>query len=100
MNFEIIAALIFFLTYTGIALGNIPGLALDRTGIALLGAIAMLITGALSENEAFRAIDLPTILLLYSLMVLSAQFTLGGFYTRVALSIEVVAKPSMRGKRV
>jgi Na+/H+ antiporter NhaD/arsenite permease-like protein len=96
MTPEIIAATIFFLTYTGIALGSIPGLAIDRTGIALLGAIAMLATGILNDNEAFKAIDAPTILLLYSLMVLSAQFTLGGFYTKVALSIvRFVIKPEV-----
>jgi Na+/H+ antiporter NhaD/arsenite permease-like protein len=65
MNPDIIAAIIFFMTYDGIALGSIPGLAIDRTGIAVLGAIAMLTTGTLSEHEALKAIDAPTILLLY-----------------------------------
>jgi hypothetical protein len=32
MSLEIIAAVIFFMTYAGIALGSIPGLAIDRTG--------------------------------------------------------------------
>ena len=36
---------IFLLTYIGVALGCIPSLTLDRTGIALLGAIAMLVLG-------------------------------------------------------
>jgi Na+/H+ antiporter NhaD/arsenite permease-like protein len=54
----------------------------------------MLTTGALTEKEAVRAINTPTILLLYSLMVLSAQFTLGGFYARVAKGIvRFVKKP-------
>jgi Na+/H+ antiporter NhaD/arsenite permease-like protein len=47
----------------------------------------MLAAGILNETEAFNAINLPPILLLYSLMVLSVQFTIGGFYTRVALSL-------------
>ncbi len=87
MTPENIAIIIFLASYTGIAFGSIPGLAIDRTGIALLGAIAMLATGIMTEAEAFKAINLPTILLLYSLMVLSAQFTIGGLYTRVALSL-------------
>ncbi len=87
MHPETIAGIIFLITYLGIAAGNIPGLAIDRTGIALLGAIAMLVSGSLTESEAIRAIDTPTILLIYSLMVLSAQFTLAGFYTRIALGI-------------
>lgn len=69
------------------AIGGIPGLALDRTGVALLGAIAMVVSGALTTEQAVRAIDVPTILLLDALMVVSAQFRLGGFYTRVALQI-------------
>jgi Na+/H+ antiporter NhaD/arsenite permease-like protein len=84
---HIIATSIFIATYVGVALGGIPGLALDRTGIALLGAIAMLAFGVLTTEEAVRAIDIPTILLLYSLMVLSSQFRLGGFYTWIAIKI-------------
>ena len=83
---EIVTA-IFVLTYAGIALGRIPGLALDRTGIALLGAIAMVAAGALRADEAWQAINVPTILLLYALMAVSAQFKLSGFYTRLALGI-------------
>ncbi|MDD5758252.1 MAG: SLC13 family permease [Desulfobulbaceae bacterium] len=79
------ASLIFCLTYAGIAVGRIPGLRLDRTGIAILGAIAMVSGGFLSLDQAIRAIDFPTILLLYALMIISAQLRLGGFYTWVAL---------------
>jgi hypothetical protein len=35
-------AVIFVLTYAGVALGRIPGLRLDRAGIALSGAALML----------------------------------------------------------
>lgn len=79
-----LAAVIFTITYLGVALGRIPGLRLDRTGIALLGAIAMIASGTVPLGEAMAAIDLPTILLLYALMVLSARLRLGGFYTWVA----------------
>ncbi|MEW6115576.1 MAG: anion transporter [Nitrospirota bacterium] len=84
---HILALIIFLATYAGIALGGIPGLALDRTGIAVLGAIAFVATGIVSTGDAVSAIDFPTILLLYSLMVLSSQFRLGGFYTWAALRI-------------
>jgi Na+/H+ antiporter NhaD/arsenite permease-like protein len=84
MTSETLALVIFGLTYLGIAVGEIPGLALDRTGIALLGAIAMVVAGIVPEREAVLAVDMPTILLLYSLMVISSQFRLGGFYTYVA----------------
>ena len=78
------AVLIFIITYLGVAVGRIPGLMLDRTGIALLGAIAMIASGSVPLTEAMGAIDLPTIILLYALMVLSAQLRLGGFYTWIA----------------
>ncbi|MCG2738913.1 MAG: hypothetical protein L6300_01565 [Syntrophaceae bacterium] len=78
-----LALIIFIITYLGVALGRIPGLMLDRTGIALLGAIAMIACGVVPLTEAMNSIDLPTIILLYSLMVLSAQLRLGGFYTWV-----------------
>ena len=79
-----LALVIFLITYLGVAIGRIPGLRLDRTGIALLGAIAMIASGAVPLGEAMAAIDLPTIILLYALMVLSARLRLGGFYTWVA----------------
>ena len=86
------AFIIFFVAYAGIALGSIPGLVIDRTGIALLGAIAMVITGMLTSNEAMLSIDISTILLFYGLMILSAQFRLCGLYTKIALAIVKMSK--------
>ncbi len=82
-----LAITIFCLAYFGIALGKIPGLAIDRVGVALLGAIAMAVFGVVTTEDAVKSIDLPTILLLYSLMIISAQLRLGGFYTWIALKI-------------
>lgn len=73
--------LIFILVYLGMLLGRMPGLALDRTGIALLGAIAIVVSGRLEPDAAWGSIDTPTIGLLLGLMVVSAQFRLGGFYS-------------------
>jgi len=89
---ETAAIIIFILTYAGVALGAVPGLALDRTGIALLGAIIMVVSGVLTTHQAVSAIDPSTILLLYSLMVISSQLRLSGFYTRLALSITPYAR--------
>jgi Na+/H+ antiporter NhaD/arsenite permease-like protein len=82
-----LAVTIFCLAYFGIALGKIPGLVIDRVGVALLGAIGMVVFGVVTPESAVKSIDLPTILLLYSLMIISAQLRLGGFYTWVALKI-------------
>jgi Na+/H+ antiporter NhaD/arsenite permease-like protein len=75
--------LVFLFVYLGMVLGRIPGLALDRTGVALLGALGLLAMGKVSLPEAWLAVDVPTIALLFGLMVVSAQFRLGGFYTRL-----------------
>jgi Na+/H+ antiporter NhaD/arsenite permease-like protein len=80
-------AAIFVIVYLGMILGGLPFLQLDRTGVALLGAIAVVGLGALSPEEAARSVHLPTLLLLFSFMVLSAQMRLGGFYTAVTLRI-------------
>ena len=87
MSSEQIAFIIFILTYIGVALGEIPGLAIDRTGIALLGATTMVVSGVVTMPDAVASIDVSTILLLYSLMVVSSQFRVGGFYTHIALAI-------------
>jgi Na+/H+ antiporter NhaD/arsenite permease-like protein len=87
MEERLLAILIFFSTYLGIAIGSIPGLAIDRTGIAILGATAMISFGLLTIEEALSFIHVPTLLLLYGLMVLSAQLKIGGFYTQMALKI-------------
>ncbi len=81
----------FGVVYLGMLLGEIPGLALDRTGVALLGALALVATERVSPAEAWAAVDVPTLLLLFGLMVVSAQFRLGGFYTWVTRRI--VAAP-------
>lgn len=78
---------VFLFVYSGMVLGEVPGLALDRTGIALLGAIALVATDRLTIDDAWRAIDVRTLALLLGLMVVSAQFRLGGFYTALTRRI-------------
>src|SRR6266581_3634668 len=73
--------IIFCTVYLGMILGGLPFLQLDRTGIALLGAIALIGVEAVSPEEAAKSIHLPTLILLFSFMVVSAQMRLGGFYT-------------------
>ncbi len=72
---------VFATVYLGMLLGEIPGLALDRTGVALLGALALVAAGRLTPEQAWQAVDVPTLALLFGLMVVSAQLRLGGFYT-------------------
>jgi Na+/H+ antiporter NhaD/arsenite permease-like protein len=78
---------VLILTYAGIALGRIPGLKVNRTGIALLGAIAMLIFGGVTSTEAVGYVNWSTIFLLFGFFVISAQLRLSGFYHLVAGAI-------------
>jgi Na+/H+ antiporter NhaD/arsenite permease-like protein len=88
---------VFALVYLGMFLGGLPGLALDRTGVALLGAIALVAAGKVAPAEAMAAIDVPTMGLLFGLMVLSAQFRLSGFYGWVTRKVALarVAPPRL-----
>jgi Na+/H+ antiporter NhaD/arsenite permease-like protein len=83
----VIVLAIFAVTYLGIAMGHVPGLKLNRVGIALLGAIAMMVFGGVSTDAAVSYINWPTIALLFGFFVISAQLRLSGFYDRVAGSI-------------
>jgi len=68
-------------------LGEIPGLKLDRTGVALLGALVLVASERVTPAAAWQAVDVSTLALLFGLMVVSAQLRLGGFYTWVTRRI-------------
>ncbi|MGH6913366.1 MAG: SLC13 family permease [Geminicoccales bacterium] len=72
--------LVFAAVYLGMAVGRWPGLKVDRTGIALLGAIVLYGAGAVRGPAVLDAIDFPTLVVLFGLMILSAQFAACGFY--------------------
>ncbi|MFN9891882.1 MAG: anion transporter [Acidobacteriota bacterium] len=74
----------FAFTFTVMALGSWPGLRLDRTGAAVVGAGAMVASGVLSLEEAWRAIHYETILLLFGMMIVVANLRLAGFFPAVA----------------
>jgi Na+/H+ antiporter NhaD/arsenite permease-like protein len=76
---------VFAAVYLGMAIGRWPGLKVDRTGIALLGAL---------DGAAVRAaIDFPTLVVLFGLMILSAQFAACGFYDWCSARIATAALP-------
>lgn len=74
---------IYVCVYLSMLLGGIPGLKVDRTGAALLGALILLAAKGLTEQEALESIDVPTLALLFGMMVISAQLRLGGFYGHI-----------------
>lgn len=71
---------IFLATYVAMAVGRLPGFRVDRTGAALLGAIAMLVFGKIDVNAAWASVSFPTMALLFGLMIVSGAFSVSGFY--------------------
>ncbi|WP_316977112.1 SLC13 family permease [Shumkonia mesophila] len=78
---------VFVVVYLGMALGRWPGLAIDRTGVAIIGAIVLVVSGAVHGQAAFRFIDFPTIAVLFTLMVIAAQFAASGFFEWIGTGI-------------
>ncbi len=93
-----VVIIVFAVVSYGMMVGRVHGLALDRTGIALLGAIALLASGRVGLGEAWSTVDYDVISLLFGLMVVSAQFRLGGFYGRLAEAVvesRVISPPTL-----
>jgi Na+/H+ antiporter NhaD/arsenite permease-like protein len=82
-----IVLLVLILTYLGMAAGRIAWLRVDRTGIALLAAIALLAGGFMTLDDFGSAVDMPTLALLFAMMIISAQFAESGFIDLCARTI-------------
>jgi Na+/H+ antiporter NhaD/arsenite permease-like protein len=92
----LITFLIFFLTYAVVALGRAPGLRVDRTGAAVIGAILMVVSSAIAFDDAVRAVDFRTLVLLFGMMVLVAHLRLaGGFAALVRFVSARVRHPAL-----
>ncbi len=94
-----VTILIFLLVYLAMALGHLPFFRVDRTGAAVVGALAMIATGRISDAEAWAAIDYHTVGLLFGLMVVAGAFTVSGFYAWVARRVAMlkVSPPALLG---
>ncbi|MGQ3671892.1 SLC13 family permease [Xanthobacter sp. TB0136] len=75
---------IFLLVYIAMGFGKLPGFKVDRTGAAVVGALAMMAFGSISSKAAWDAIDYRSVGMLFGLMVVSAAFVVSGFYAWTA----------------
>jgi Na+/H+ antiporter NhaD/arsenite permease-like protein len=82
---QIIALVVFVTTYFGLAVGGLPGLRVDRTGVAIIGAAAMVVTEVVPWDQAVAAVDARTLVLLFGMMVVAAYLRLSGFFGLVTL---------------
>ncbi len=82
---NIVVAAVFLATYGGVALGRLPFTRLDRAGVALVGAAAMIVSGAVTVDEALKSIDLGALALLFGMMAIVAELELAGFFRAASL---------------
>jgi Na+/H+ antiporter NhaD/arsenite permease-like protein len=79
-----LAAPIFIFTYILIALGENSPRKLDRPTSTLVGGVLMIISGSLSRQAAFAAININTLVLLFGMMVLIVILLKSNFPTWLA----------------
>jgi Na+/H+ antiporter NhaD/arsenite permease-like protein len=90
------ALLIFVITYTGIIFTRLPKINIDRPSAAFFGAVAMIVFGVLSFEEAIKAVDYNTIALLLGMMIIISTLQLDGFFSLIAQKTLAWSKTPMR----
>src|SRR5881628_99983 len=77
---EVVAIAIFVVTYLLISGRRLKILPLNRPAAALLGTVLMVAFGILTPEQAYRAVDYDTIVLLLGMSLISAYLYLAGFF--------------------
>ncbi|MFO1501865.1 MAG: SLC13 family permease, partial [Verrucomicrobiota bacterium] len=77
---ELLAILIFALTYLLISGRRLKILPLNRPAAALLGTVLMVASGVMTPERVYRAVDYDTLVLLLGMMLISAYLYLAGFF--------------------
>ena len=80
----VIAVSLFVAAYAIIVAGEKSPRKLDRPAAGLLGGLGMVLLGVLSRHEALRAIDFPTLALLFGMMIVIHYATVSGLLDRLA----------------
>jgi Na+/H+ antiporter NhaD/arsenite permease-like protein len=86
-----LAVVIFGITYLLLAIGRLRPFRLDRTGIAIVGAAAMILTGVVPLPRAVEAVDYRTLVLLFGMMIVVANLRLSGFFRLVTARVARLA---------
>src|SRR5436853_4393722 len=76
----ILAYTIFSASYLVFAIGRFPGTKIDRTAAAIIGAALMFAFRIISPETGMRSIDFATIALLFSMMLITADLHVSGFF--------------------
>lgn len=78
---------IFAATYILIAVQRLPFIHLNRPAASLVGAVAMVVAGVLTPQQAYAAIDLDVIVFLLGLMLIVGYLEVGKFFEWAAESV-------------
>ena len=90
----ITTSIIVFLTYIGIAIGFVPRFRLNRTTITLVGVGLLFVFNQIRFEDIGKFLDLDTLVLLFSMMVINANLQLSGFFKITgALLLRLTRKP-------
>ena len=77
---ELVASVIFAITYILISGRQLKILPLNRPAAALLGAVLMVSTGVVTPERAYRGVNYDTIVLLLAMMLVSSYLYLAHFF--------------------
>ncbi len=89
---ELLAGVVFLIAYVLIATDRY-----DKTILALLGGLVMILLGIIDQHEAFAAIDFNVIFLLAGMMILAGILRRTGFFQWIAiLSTKIAAGEPFR----
>lgn len=77
---EIVAIAIFCFTYLLISGRRLQILPLNRPAAALLGCVLLVSCGIMTPEQAYRAVDYDTLVLLLGMMLISGYLYLAGFF--------------------
>ena len=84
MSVEIVALVIFIITYIGIIFTRLPKINIDRPSAAFIGSVAMMCLGVISFEQAVAFIDFNTIFLLLGMMIVISALKADGFFNLIA----------------
>lgn len=86
-----LSLIVIILTLVGVAIGRYPVFRMNRATIVLVGSTLLIIIGAISLDQAYAAIDLDTIVLIFAMMILNINLRIAGFFSLIASRITRLA---------
>ncbi|HEX3048985.1 MAG TPA: anion transporter [Bacillota bacterium] len=97
MDYNLItAAIVLGITLLIFTLGKSPVFRIDRAGVSIIGAALMMGAGILTFDQATQAIDFRTIVLLFAMMIVTANLKLAGFFQLMGNQLLQLGKTKKR----